>query len=142
MNRVHWLLLVSIQFLLALPTTAFAGPLEDIQTLLNQSRAQTMAMLSESDRSVLEMRYEDALSSSKELDVSLKRALNDTRMQPKQVALKQFKKIWEVFKTTRDQEIVPLLMAGDSEKARMLAKKVQFGRFKRMNEILDAARAN
>jgi hypothetical protein len=142
MNRLYCLLLVSVQLLVAMPSAAFAGPIEDIQTILNQSRQQTMAMLSEMDRSVLEMRYEDALTSSKEVDARLQRALQDSTLQSKQAVLEEFKKVWDVFKSTRDQEIAPLLMAGERDKARALAQQVQSGRFKRMNDLLDAARSN
>jgi hypothetical protein len=56
------------------PTAALAGRVDDIQAKLNQSRQQTMAMLSEKDHAVLEMRYDDAIASSNEADASLQRA--------------------------------------------------------------------
>ena len=141
MNRLYVLLLVSISFVVAAPSTAFAGKVEDIQTRLNQSRQQTMAMLSETDKTVLEMRYEEALASSKEVDASLQSALADPSLQAQHASFEEFKQVWDVFKTTRDQEIVPLLMAGKQEQARALAQKVQLGRFKRMNDLLDVARS-
>lgn len=140
MNRLYVLLLVSIAVLVAMPSSAFAGKVEDIQTRLNQSRQQTMAMLSEADKSVLEMRYEEALASSKEVDASLQSAMADPSLRTQQVPLEEFKQVWEVFKTTRDQEIVPLLMAGKQDQARALAQNVQSSRFKRMNDLLDVAR--
>lgn len=140
MNRLYVLLFVAIAFLGAMPSSAFAGKLDDVQTRLNQSRQQTMAMLSETDKSVLEMRYEEALASSKEVDASLQGAMADPSLQAQHVVLEEFKQVWEVFKTTRDQEIVPLLMSGKQDQARELAQKVQSARFKRMNDLLDAAR--
>lgn len=141
MNRLYALLLVSVSLLVATPSTAFAGKVEDIQTRLNQSRQQTMAMLSETDKSVLEMRYEEALTSSKEVDASLQSALADLSLQARHDALESFEQVWDAFKTTRDDEIVPLLMAGKQDQARALAQKVQLPRFKRMNDLLDVARA-
>jgi hypothetical protein len=141
MNRLYVLLLVSISFFVATPSTAFAGKVEDIQTKLNQSRQQTMAMLSETDKTVLEMRYEEALASSKEVDASLQSALADLSLQVQHASFEEFRQVWDVFKTTRDQEIVPLLMAGKQDQARALALKVQLGRFKRMNVLLDGARS-
>jgi hypothetical protein len=140
MNRPYVLLLVAISFLFTIPSMAFAGKVEDIQTKLNQSRQQTMAMLSEPDKTVLEMRYEEALAFSKEVDAGLQSALADPSMQAQHAPLEAFQRVWEVFKTTRDQEIVPLLMAGKQDEARALAQKVQSSRFKRMNDLLDAAR--
>jgi len=140
MNWFHKLLLALVPFCAALPSMALAGPVDDIQTLLNQSRQQTMAMLSEKDKSVLEMRYEDALASSKEIDARLQSALADPALKDKQATLAEFKTVWLVFKSTRDREIVPLLMAGEQDQARALAQKVQSGRFQKMNELLGSAR--
>jgi hypothetical protein len=140
MNRLYVLLLVSISFFVA-TSTAFAGKVEDIQTKLNQSRQQTMAMLSETDKTVLEMRYEEALASSKEVDASLRNALADLSLQAQHASFEEFKQVWDTFKTTRDQEIVPLLMAGKQEQARALAQSAQLDRFKRMNVLLDNARS-
>ena len=141
MNRFYQLLLVSISLFVAMPSTAFAGKLEDIQSTLNQSRGQTMAMLSETDKTALQMRYEDALASSKEVDANLQRALADPALQAQHAKLVEFKQVWDVFKATRDQEIVPLLMAGKQGQGRALARTVQLPRFKHMNDLLDAARS-
>ena len=94
------------------------------------------------DKSVLEMRYEDALASSKEIDTRLGSASADPALKAKQATLGEFRTVWDAFKATRDREIVPLLMAGERDKARALAQQVQAGRFKRMNELLDSARAD
>lgn len=134
------LLLAALPVSFTLSSTALAGTVDDIKTLLNQSRQQTMSMLSESDKSALDMRYEDALASSKDIDVRLQSAIADPALKDKRATLSEFKSIWLAFKATRDQEIVPMLMAGEQDKARALAKKVQFGRFQRMNELLDSAR--
>lgn len=141
MNRFYVLLLVSISVFIAMPSTAYAGTVEDIQTKLSQPRQQTMAMLSETDKSVLEMRHEEALASSKEVDSSLQSALADPSLQTKPALLEEFKQVWGVFKTTRDQEIGHPLMAGKQDQARALAQKVQSGRFQRMNDLLDMARS-
>lgn len=141
MNRFYQLLLVSISLFVAMPPAAFAGKLEDIQTTLNQSRQQTMAMLSETDQTALQMRYEDALASSKEVDANLQRALADPALQAQHAQLVEFKQVWDVFKASRDQEIVPLLMAGKQDQGRALARTVQLPRFKHMNDLLDAARS-
>ena len=142
MKSFNRLLLLPILLYVATSSLALAGQVEDIQAELNQSRQQTMAMLSEVEPGVLEMRYADALVSSKEVDASLQRALADPALQAQHGSLEAFKQIWDVFKTTRDQEIVPLLMAGKQDQARALAQKVQAGRLKQMNDLLDDARSN
>jgi hypothetical protein len=115
-----------------------AGPIGDIKSTLTTTRQQTMAMLSEDDRAVLEMRYDDALKSSKDLDNRLAAALKNDALRAAQPTLLQFKTTWEAFKKTRDSEIIPLLMAGSNFKARAMAFTVQAPRFKQMNELLDS----
>ncbi len=115
-----------------------AGPIGDIKSMLATTRQQTMAMLSEDDRAVLEMRYDDALKSSKDLDALLAAAMNNDALRAAQPTLLQFRTTWEAFKKTRDSEIIPLLMAGSNLKARAMALTVQAPRFKKMNELLDS----
>lgn len=114
-----------------------AGPIGDIKSTLTSTRQQTMAMLSEDDHAVLEMRYEEALKSSKNLDVLLAAALKNGSLGTIQPTLAQFKVIWEEFKKTRDNEIVPALMSGSHLKARAMALTIQAPRFKKMNELLE-----
>ena len=115
-----------------------AGPIGDIKSTLTSTRQQTMAMLSEDDHAVLEMRYEEALKSSKNLDVLLAAALKNGSLGAIQPTLAQFKVIWEEFKKTRDNEIVPALMSGSHLKARAMALTIQAPRFKKMNELLES----
>lgn len=120
------------------PCAVQAGPVGEIKSTLTTTRQQTMVMLSEDDHAVLEMRYDDALKSSKELDVLLAAALKNESLRAIQPTLTQFKTVWETFKQTRDAEIIPLLMSGERLKARFTALTVQAPRFKKMNELLDS----
>lgn len=141
MKSLNRLLILPILLAAAIQSAALAGQVEDIQTELNQSRQQTMAMLTENDHAVLEMRYDDSLASSKAVDASLQRALADPALEKQHASLEAFKQVWEVFKTTRDDEIVPLLLDGKQNQARAMAQKVQLPRFKQMNDLLDDARS-
>jgi len=135
-NTLATLIALFTWFVISFPVQA--GPVGDIKSTLTTTRQQTMAMLSEDDRAVLEMRYDDALKSSKGLDALLAAALKNDALRAAQPALLQFKTTWEAFKKTRDSEIIPLLMAGSNFKARALAFTVQAPRFKQMNELLDS----
>lgn len=137
MNKLIALMLVSLAWL-AFPCSAQAGQIGDIQSTLGTTRQQTMAMLSEDDRAVLEMRYDDALKSSKDLDVLLAAALKSEALRAAQPTLMQFRTIWEAFKKTRDKEIIPMLFAGDRLKARYRALTEQAPRFRKMNELLES----
>lgn len=131
-------LLLALLAWLSLASSVQAGPVGDIKSRLTATRQQTMAMLSEDDRAVLEMRYDDALKSSKELDTLLAATLKNEALRAAQPTLTQFRATWEAFKKTRDSEIVPLLMSGERLKARFMALTVQAPRFKQMNELLDS----
>ncbi len=137
MKNLFAVLLAALACLL-LAAPVLAGPVGDIKSTLTTTRQQTMSMLSEDDRAVLEMRYDDALKSSKELDALLAAALKNDALRAAQPTLLQFKTTWEAFKKTRDSEIIPLLMAGSNFKARAMAFTVQAPRFKKMNELLDS----
>ncbi len=47
-----------------------------------------------------------------------------------------FKPVWDAFKATRENEIVPAIYAGDKEKAKGLATGVQAGRMKEMKATM------
>lgn len=134
MKTVLAALLTSITFSI-LVWPAQAGQVGDIKSTLGNTRQHTMAMLSESDRTVLEMRYEEALESSRELDARLSAALANEALRP---TLQQFKSVWEAFKKTRDDAIIPALLAGFRDKARGFAQSEQAPRFKKMNELLES----
>ena len=137
MKRILAALLASISwFVFSGPVQA--GQVADIKATLNITRQHTMAMLSEDDHAVLEMRYDEALVSSKELDTLLDAALKSDALLPIRPKLMQFQVIWEAFKQSRDQEIIPTLLAGARDKARDLAQRVQAPRFKQMNELLES----
>lgn len=121
-----------------LPNLVLAGPVGDLKSTLSNTRQYTMAMLSEEDRSVLEMRHEEAMKYSQALDAQLAAALKNNALRSAQPTLKQFKTLWDEFKKTRDSEIIPLLYAGDRMKARLKAMTSQAPRFKKLNELLDS----
>jgi hypothetical protein len=123
---------------LVLPGFVLAGPIGEIKATLATTRQQTMSMLGEDDRAVLEMRHDDALKSSKDLDVLLDAALKNDALRGALPTLTQFKTVWEAFKKTRDSEIMPMVYAGEHIKARYTAFTVQAPRFKKMNELLES----
>ncbi len=137
MKNALVLLLVSLAGFVY-PWAAQAGQVGDIKAMLAMTRQHTMAMLSEADRVVLEMRYDEALESSKGLDALLAAALQDESLHAAEPTLSQFKAVWEAFKKTRDEEIIPALFAGARDKAKGMAQSMQLPRFKKMNELLES----
>ncbi|MDO9225971.1 MAG: hypothetical protein Q8M09_13255 [Pseudomonadota bacterium] len=130
-------LLTSIACLLV-ASPVQAGPVADIKSTLATTRQHTMAMMSEDDHTVLDMRYDGAIKSSKDLDGLLATALKNQSLRAAQPTLVQFKAVWDAFKKTRDDEIIPTLMSGSHLKARAMAFAVQAPRFKKMNELLES----
>lgn len=118
--------------------SVLAGPIGDIKSTLTTTRQHTMGMLGEDDRAVLEMRQEEAMKSSKDLDNLLAAAMKNESLRANQATLAKFKVVWDEFKKTRDNEIIPMLFAGDRLKARYTALTTQAPRFKKMNELLDS----
>jgi len=137
MKNVIAVLLVFLSGLV-FPSFVQAGQIGEIKSTLATTRQQTMSMLGEDDRAVLEMRYDDALKSSKELDGLLAAALKNEALRAALPTLTQFGTIWEAFKKTRDSEIIPMVYAGEHLKARYTAFTVQAPRFKKMNELLES----
>ena len=130
-------LLASIAWLV-FSCSAQAGQIGDIKSTLGMTRQHTMTMLSEGDRTVLEMRYDEALTSSKALDSLLATAMKDESLRTARPTLAEFQTLWEAFKKTRDDEIIPALFSGARDKARGMAQSVQAPRFKKMNELLES----
>ena len=52
--------------------------------------------------------------------------------------LKAFNELWTAFKTTRDEKIIPLTMAGKRDEARYIAGGVQRDRVDKMLAILES----
>ena len=130
--------LVLIFLTLAFTGGVQAGPIGEIKATLTTTRTQTMAMLGEDDRAVLEMRHDDAIKSSKHLDALLAAALKNEALRAALPTLTQFKTLWDAFKKTRDSEIIPMVYAGEHMKARYTAFTEQAPRFKKLNELLES----
>jgi len=130
--------LIAYLALLMFNLAAHAGPVGDMKASLSSMRQHTMAMMGEGDRGAMEMRHEDSMKYSDQLDKQLDSALKNKDLVKAQPTLKEFKALWEELKKTRDSEIIPLLYAGDRMKARMTAMTTQQPRFKKLNELLDS----
>jgi hypothetical protein len=104
----------------------------DACTNLGEARAQLVALLGEADATKFDGYKAKIQAASKALDANLA-AMAGGADAAKAGA---FKPVWEAFKATRENEIVPAIYAGDKEKAKGLATGVQAGRMKEMKATM------
>jgi hypothetical protein len=125
MNRPLTLLAAAV---LSSAGTAYAASPADACANLGEARTQLVAMLGESDPAKLDGLKAKVHAASDKLDQDLAAMASG----PDAAAVKAFKPVWDAFKATRENEIIPALYAGDKEKAKGLATGVQAGRMKEM----------
>jgi len=99
---------------------------------LGEARAQLVAMTAEADASKLDGYKAKIHAASKALDGNLAAMAGG----PDAAKVQAFKPVWQDFKTTRENEIIPALYAGDKDKAKALATGIQAERMKQMKAAM------
>ena len=99
---------------------------------LGEARAQLVAMTAETDAAKLDGYKAKIHAASKALDANLAAMAGGSDA----AKVQAFKPVWESFKTTRENEIIPALYAGDKDKAKGLATGVQAERMKQMKAAM------
>ena len=117
---------------LAFVPVAWADPAgDDACAGLGVARAKLYAMTTAKDKSALDALNAKVQAASKKLDSAL---AGMTGADAKMAA--DFKPIWDQFKATRDQELIPALYKGDIDSAKKIANGVQFERLIKMWNII------
>ena len=129
MNRS--LTLLAAMLLSSAGTVSAATP-ADACANLGEARTHLVAMLGESDPAKLDGLKAKVHAASDKLDKDLAAMASG----PDAAKVGAFKPVWESFKATRENEIIPALYAGDKEKAKGLATGVQAGRMKEMKAAM------
>jgi hypothetical protein len=127
----HIQTLVTASALLASGLAGAAGP-ADVCTNLGEARTQLVALLGEADATKFDGYKAKIQAASKAVDTDLAAMAGG----PDAAKANAFKPVWEAFKATRENEIVPAVYAGDKEKAKGLATGVQAGRMKDMKAAM------
>lgn len=108
---------------------------------LNGVRAALMTMLSETDRVKQEAQHNIIKDITKEIDASFEEMINSSGTFREISILKEARETWVAFRDIRDNEIVPAIYAGKTEKAAALAMGVQQERYNRFvaltKELID-----
>ncbi|MBF0401116.1 MAG: hypothetical protein HQL90_10155 [Magnetococcales bacterium] len=111
-------------------SVAMAGPVADAtKASLTEAREKLVTLLSITDKAAQTKQVEEVQAASAKVDALVGKNAD---------ALKAFNEVWTAFKTTRDSELIPNVLAGKKDEAKALATGVQAGRFKQMQEILAA----
>lgn len=106
---------------------------------LNQVRAAFISMLFESDPEKQNKHHEMIKQLSKGIDDELALLLGKKDFPADMVEpLEKIKKNWELFRDTRDVEMIPAILHGDAAKAKALAMGVQAERYKTLIDTADA----
>lgn len=117
--------------LLALPTTTPAASNDKACAALAEARAVLVRMLDVQDRQRLKQMRARVHAASANLE-GLLNQLSTT--EPERVAA--FRPTWEAFKKTRELAIIPVLLNGGHDDARILVMGVQAERFEDMKAVL------
>ncbi len=116
---------------LALVPAAWADPASDACVALTDARNTLYSMINARDKSTQDALNAKVQATSTKLDSVL---AGMTGADAKVAA--DFKVVWDQFKTTRDNEIIPAIFKGNAADAKKLADGVQYERLSKMWSIM------
>jgi hypothetical protein len=116
---------------LALIPAAFASPTSDTCAALASARTALYWMLSAKDKSALDTLNAKVQATSTSIDALI---AGMTGADAKVAA--DFKTVWDQFKATREDQIIPVIYKGNVDDAKKIADGIQFERFSKMWRIM------
>lgn len=117
--------------LLAGANGALATPVEETCSALRSARIHLIAFMGATDVVTLNNHRRSIQAASDRLDASLARLMQGGDVESASRA-RAFQPTWEAFKSTRETEIIPAVLAGRSEHARQIALGIQSERMRQM----------
>lgn len=133
-------LAVCLLSMFLLPNNAYADGMRDLKESVQAVREKLVVLLVTTDKDKQAKRIEGIEQLSQDIDVKLKALLEDKKTpENTKKNLAEFQSIWTAFRTTRDMEIIPNLLSGDSAKisdAKKIARTIQAERFQKMQILL------
>ncbi len=103
--------------------------------LLMSARVHLLAVVGARDTQTLENHVARVHEQSAQLDAALTEMAQSQNPDEASKA-KAFRAVWEQFKATREQEIIPAVRAGKQKQAQAIAMGIQAERRKKMREIM------
>jgi hypothetical protein len=119
---------------LAFVPAAWADPARDVCAALVDARNALYSMMIAKDRSEQDALRAKVQAASTKVDTVL---ASMTGSDAKVAA--DFKAVWDQFKTTRDNEIIPAIYSGNIGDAKKIADGIQLGRLSQMWRIMSCS---
>ena len=116
---------------LAFTPAAWADPSGDACAALVEARSALYSMINAKDKSAQDALNAKVQAASTKLDSALARM---TGADAKLAA--DFKSVWDQFKATREQEIIPAISKGNADEAKKIADGIQSERLSKMWNIM------
>lgn len=115
-----------------------AGDVNDLKSKFVDARTALVAMLGEADKAKQKEsadKVEQLTTATIDLFPGLMTKATDT---PAEAKLKEIKDAWDVFRNTRDNEVIPLFFAGKVDEAKAIGGGIQKERFGKISAMVDA----
>jgi len=132
MNKLATGILAS---LLLAAGSAHAAPSDDACAALMEARGHLVAMIGSSDKAAHADLKAKIHSASDKVD-AIVNAMQKSYNASNEAQAAAFKPVWEAFKATRENEIIPAVLAGKNADAKALATGIQAERMKQMRGVL------
>ena len=116
---------------LAFAPAAWANPASDVCAALVDARSTLYSMINAKDKSAQDALRAKVQAASTRLDSVL---AGMTGADAKVAA--DFKAVWDQFKATRDNEIIPAVYSGNFDEAKKIASGIQLDRLAQMWRIM------
>ncbi len=107
----------------------------DLHARLNAVRAALITMINEADRKEQEKQHRIINELTREIDASFESLTRKPRPLREISILNEARGVWNAFRDTRDNEIIPALYAGKTEKAKGLACGIQKERYNKIASL-------
>ena len=116
---------------LTLASVGWTNPVSDVCTAFGDASTALKLMVIAKDRSAQEALDAKVQAASNKLDSALGQM---SGAQAKMAA--DFKAVWDQFKATREEKIIPAIRNGDIEEAKRIANGIQYVRLSKMWSIM------
>ncbi len=116
--------------------SAHAAPADDACAALMEARGHLVAMIGSADQAAYPDLKAKIYAASDKVDAVVN-AMQKSYNVGNEAQAAAFKPVWEVFKATRNNEIIPAMFAGKVADAKALASGIQAERMKQMRGALN-----
>lgn len=115
-----------------------AGDVNDLKSKFVDARTALVAMLGEADKA----KQEECAAKVKQVTQAtidfFPGLMTKATGTPAEAKLKEIKDAWDIFRNTRDNEVIPLFFAGKVDEAKAIGGGIQKERFGKISAMVDA----